>query len=475
MLGSWWFCHRSAMQLLAKRQTTAPAALSNAAHLLRRAAWGGTPAEIEAAASQPLAATVDALLDQRNAPLAGSPNVRPVGDRPFGNTELNLWWWNLVTSSPTPAIERLMWFWQGHFATSTDKVEYAHLMHRQYVTLRRLSLGRFEDLLMAMTLDPAMNLWLDLHLSEVGSPNENFARELLELFSMGVNNGYTQDDVVDAGRALTGYRLRYNRTNSYVVDTDLWPEFHDHGIKTVLGSTGALNAREVVSAIVATRESSEFIARRLWLRYAGNEPDDVVIAQIADQIAGNGTIKAGLRTLLTHDAFYSDEVRHSLVAQPVEILIRVARNFDHPITRVDVNSLNINDNGEILDDIWGAESINWWATLMGQPPTAPPNVAGWPHNDAWLDANRSAARVRAARDLGWSIFGDGQPRSDVADWMLGIEDPRQLADAILRQLGLVEWSDETFEAVVTAANADGWISHDFAFTTAFVSPEVVLS
>ena len=213
----------------------------NAAHLLRRAACGGTPDEIARVTDEGIEATVDRLLDPSDAPPFPRPH-RIRGEQPFEEWILGAAWMRLAATSPTPAIERLSWVWQGHFATGVSKVEWTDLLHAQWAMLRHRSLGRFDDLLHAVVHDAAMNLYLDLHTSVAGRPNENFAREVMELFSMGAGRGYTQSDVVEAGRAFTGYGIEYDRTIHRAIGSRLLPALHDTGTKRILGSTGAFAA-----------------------------------------------------------------------------------------------------------------------------------------------------------------------------------------------------------------------------------------
>ncbi|MEZ5280120.1 MAG: DUF1800 family protein [Acidimicrobiales bacterium] len=446
----------------------------NVAHLFRRAAWGATPEQISAwADGGDIEKLVRALLDWNAAPPAGSPHRRTQGDSVILDHEFHLWWWHLAVTSPTPAIERLAWFWHGHFATSLRKVEWADLMHQHMVMLRRHSLGGIDEILSAVTHDPAMNIWLDLHLSEVGAPNENYARELLELFSMGAGNGYGQLDVAQAARALTGYALRYEE-QWRPMGTQLLPELHDFGRKTFLGVTGDLSADDLIATITARPECPEFIATRLWTRYAGTQPTPQTLAPIASALAGpDGSIHDGLVTLLTSPEFYSNEVMTGLVTQPVEILVRTARNFEIDMLDPNGRAFDYGDDGDLENpEVWDSLAISWWAERMGQEPAYPPNVGGWAHNEPWLDANRSAARLVVGREIGWHIV---ESESRIAQRLAAHTSPKRLAEAVLRQFGLVEWSEDTVDAVATAAAADGWIAVEHAIAAAFVSPEVVLA
>ncbi|MEM7338268.1 MAG: DUF1800 domain-containing protein [Actinomycetota bacterium] len=447
----------------------------NAAHLLRRAAWGGRPDEILQVVDVGIEAAVDALLDPSQAPVVGEP-VRFGGIEPYSPVEFESWFVRLAATSPTPAIERLAWFWSGHFATGIEKVEFVDLMHRQLVMLRRLGLGRFDDLLKAVTRDAAMNIWLDLNLSTVGNPNENFARELMELFSMGIDNGYTQSDVVNAARALTGYQLTDHEGTGRVVGTTLHAALHDHGLKTLFGETGPFDGDDVVDMITNRRECHEFIARRMWHRYAGTSPAAQVVSTLANAFGARLSIDDLLRTMLTLPQFYDDDVQAGLVSQPLESIVRVVRGFDLPV--YDAEALSIEEADETTGPNqmppWIIES---WGETMGQRLASPPNVAGWPHNAAWLDSNRAAGRLVAGIEMGHAVAEYESPALERL-WS-SIGDGARLTAELMAGMGVVEWTAETESAIAAAAGShtvdDPYQSLVAAFAVAFTSPEVTLA
>jgi uncharacterized protein (DUF1800 family) len=446
----------------------------NAAHLLRRVGWGGTGAEIDRVAREGIEASVDRLLDVSGAPPAGEPG-RSRGEAPYSEEALLLWFVHLAVTSPTPALERLLWFWHGHFATSLEKVEFADLLHRQWVTLRRLAMGRLDDLLVAMTHDPAMNVWLDLHTSVVGRPNENYARELLELFSMGAGNGYTQADVVEAARALTGYGLRYDPRADRPVDARLDPALHDYGAKTFLGRRGDFDVEDIVGIVVERPECHRFVAGRFWLRYAGTEPSDGVLDELATALASRLRIDDLLRALLTHPRFYADEVRSGLVGQPVEILCRTLRGFEIPT--VDIADRTLDEVEAALGDEHVSLQLLGWFEGMGQWPGFPPNVGGWPHNRAWLGSNRAAGRLLVGDEIGWYLAEADTPVGDELRLAAAGGDGAELAAALFRRFGVVEWSADTAAGIAAATTngSDRASAVAAAFAVAFTSPEVTLA
>lgn len=442
---------------------------TNVAHLLRRAGWGGNPSEIASAATAGVGPTIDRLLDVEAAPPGGDA-FRTDGLEAYDPVEFTIWWYHLATTSSTAGVERLAWFWHGHFATAIQKVRYPSLLRDQLVTLRRHGQGRFDDLLELMSRDTAMNIWLDLHTSVVSRPNENFARELMELFSLGVDGGYTQTDVSEAGRAFTGYALmRDPDVPRRPIGTELRPELHDHGVKTVLGTTGVLDGSDVIQAIVARPECHRFIVRRLWERYAGTEPDDGLVERLAAVFATRLDVGDAVRELLAAEEFYRPEVKAGLVAQPVETLVRTLRNFD-----LDVPDLS----GTPLDDApqdvrRDARRVVQWSRLLGQMPGFPPNVGGWPHNEGWLTSDRAAGRLTVGLQIGQVFASSDTPLAD----QFRDTSRDDLAEALLHQFGLVEWSEATLAAARTTATAASSVSDALASTFAlvFTSPEVTLT
>ncbi|MEM9513393.1 MAG: DUF1800 domain-containing protein [Actinomycetota bacterium] len=459
----------------------------NAAHLWRRAAFGATPEQIDDTIRNGIEATVESMFDHRRAVDAGGP-LRFPGEQPYDTEHLNLWFIRLAATSPMPAIEKLTWFWHGHFATNVDKFENPELLHAQLLTFRRYGLGRFDDLLKLMARDPAMVIWLDLDQSIVGRPNENYARELMELFSLGVDGGYHQFDVVNAGRAFTGYTL----SGDYPPIVSLNAGLHDDGVKTILGSTGNLDGDDVVDLIVARPECHRFIASRMWMRYAGTSPPPEVLDFLAAAFASRLRIADLLAAMFTHPAFYADDVRAGLVSQPIETAVALVRGLG--LDLVDVRTTAVGDDGDEDDavdeegDAGGGDSdrgarLPWFVLIamledMGQFIGHPPNVGGWPHNEPWLDATRSAGRLNAAITFAESIEIDevqSAPLQRIRD--AAGRSPNNAAAVIFAALGVVEWSADTESAIVAALSAPDTDVGPLAtaLAVAITSPEVILS
>ena len=444
---------------------------SNASHLWRRAAFGATPDQIEQTVSDGIEATVATMFDHTRAPVAGAPKP-DIGLHRFDTPAINLWFLTLASTSPTPAIERLMWFWHGHFATDPDKFEGPEALHAQLMTFRHHGLGRLDDLLKLMHRDPAMIAWLDLHLSVAGSPNENYARELLELFSLGVDGGYTQRDVVEIARAFTGSTIVHDRP--FVAELN--PALHDDGAKSILGQTGHFDGDDVIDLIVRRPQCHRFIATRFWTRYAGPDPNPSVIDDLAAALAQDLLIKDLLVALFTHPAFYEAEVMDGLIAQPVETTANALRGFDADL--MDIRTTSWLEAEEREDDF----DFPFFVPIhmledMDQLVGHPPNVGGWPHNDPWIDATRATGRLNAGIRFAESIVERPSPIiTEIA--AAARRGPRSAVAAIFAAFGITDWSASTEESLVTALTtpADGNASPlATAIAVAFTSPEVTLS
>jgi uncharacterized protein (DUF1800 family) len=311
--------------------------------------------------------------------------------------ELRGWWVGEMLSTPSPLTERMTLFWHNHFVSGQQKVKLAGLMYRQNVTLRTNALGNFGAMLHAVARDPAMIVYLDSAQNRKGAPNENFARELMELFTLGEGN-YGERDVKEAARAFTGWSLDRER-GEFVFRRAL----HDYGPKTVLGRTGNFDGNDVIDILLAQPSTAEFVSRKLWREFVSPEPDTAEVTRVAARFRDSGyDIKAALYALLTSDAFYARENRGALVKSPIDLVVGTLRQFGmHP-----------------TDTIPFAVA----AAGMGQNLFAPPNVRGWPGQETWINTSSLLARkqfldrlMRAdggAADMPQSMPGDTMMASD---------------------------------------------------------------
>src|SRR5579885_1868288 len=260
--------------------TEAPWNLPRVGHLYRRAAFGATYAELEAGLKASPEVLIDQLLkggpglsefDAEMAPLA--QNLARYNDV----AHLRAWWLARRLHSPHPLQEKITLFWHNHFATSFAKVQSTRFMLGQYELLRRHALGRFSELLRAMSSDPAMLIWLDGRDSKKGNPNENYARELMELFSLGIGH-YTEKDVREAARAFTGWEIQGTKA---VFNA----QQHDDGVKTVLGQTGNWNADDIVRICLEQKSAAPFLVAKLYRFFISETaaPSPELLAPLAQQ------------------------------------------------------------------------------------------------------------------------------------------------------------------------------------------------
>jgi uncharacterized protein (DUF1800 family) len=258
-------------------------------------------------------------------------------------------------------------FWHNHFVSSQQKVRSPQLMYRQNALLRRHALGSFRDMLHAVARDPAMVIYLDSANNRKGSPNENFAREVMELFTLGEGN-YTEADVKEAARAFTGWSIDID-TGEFLFR----PAAHDDGVKTVLGRTGALQGDAVLDILLEQPQTGEFVAAKLWREFVSRNPDPAEVKRVGRVFRDSGyDIRAALRAVLVSDAFYAPQNRAALIKSPVDLVVGTLRQFGFK-------------TGEVMPFVFTANQL-------GQSLFAPPNVKGWPGGEAWINSTTLLGR-----------------------------------------------------------------------------------
>ncbi|CAE6825339.1 hypothetical protein R69749_03739 [Paraburkholderia domus] len=287
---------------------------------------------------------------------------------------LRAWWVREMLSTPSPLTERMTLFWHNHFTSGQDKVQYPQQMAQQNMLLRRDALGNFGELLHDVAKDPAMLQYLDGASNRKGKPNENFAREVMELFTLGEGH-YTQRDVSEAARAYTGWSLDPD-TQAYVWRANQ----HDDGDKTVLGQTGPFDGDQVLDILLARPETATFVTTKLWREFVSDTPDPARIAPIAAQFrASHYDIKVALRGLLMSDAFWNDDDRGVLVKSPAEFVVGTLRAFD----------IGYDNTGPFAAQI----------RTLGENLFYPPNVKGWPGGTIWINSSTLLARKQFVEQL----------------------------------------------------------------------------
>jgi uncharacterized protein (DUF1800 family) len=373
-----------------------------AAHLLDRAGFGGTPADIDSLVLMGPGKAVDSfihadddgdlfpkpqmlmpaerLVYKQREKAATTEEQRREIRKELGKEDytsmlnLRLWWLNRMRYTAAPLQEKATLFWHGHFATSNAKVNDSYMMWQQNETLRRYALGKFPDMLKAMSRDPAMIRWLDLGQSRKDHPNENFAREVMELFSLGEGH-YTEKDIQESAKAFTGYRIDYQTGYFRFQEKDF-----DPGTKTFFDKSGPFTGDDIIDAIVAQPQCARFIGKKLWVFFVSENPPEETITGIAELLLSNGyDIGATLATIFSSAAFYSPHAVHHQIKSPVQWIMQTTKMLEIPLpdARVLENSL----------------------AALGQVVFAPPNVKGWDGGRAWISASSLLYRYNMAAYL----------------------------------------------------------------------------
>jgi uncharacterized protein (DUF1800 family) len=390
------------------------------ARVLRRAGFGATGPQIDAVVEQDLPTYLDGALSSDPDTDPGAlatpmPQLQAPTSRPGRNATraarkqfnrqlaeesaaLSTWWISRMVAVEQPVHEKLTLLWHNHFATSARKVRVAAYMAAQNQKLRTLSLGDFRTLAYAMLTDAAMLRWLDGQQNTAKAANENLAREFMELFALGHGNGYTEADVRESARALTGW----------VIDPDgqtrLTPKRHDARSKTLLGVTGDLDAAAYCDAVLAQPNSAPYVAGRLWQQLAsdaGASPE--ALGRTVTAYGPNRDLKALTMSILTDPEFLGSNA--TVVNTPVEWLVGVIRALNVPA-----------DDAKIIMAL----------KALGQQPFYPPDVGGWPHGQPWLSTATAGVRMRTAATLAknadLSTIEQANPgdRLDAAGHLFGI-------------------------------------------------------
>ncbi len=350
-----------------------PAPSQTIAHLLRRAGFGALPDEIQHFSALGFAGAVNELLNPQNVPDDLDQRLQSLNLDLTTVPGQQQWWIMRMLYTKRPLQEKMALFWHGLLTSSYQKIggrrNYRFILN-QNTFLRDHAFDTFDNILLGITLDPAMMWWLDLRLSKKNAPNENYARELMELFTLGVNGGYTQDDVHNAARALTGVILQ--RDGTVVFD----PNQHDAGQKTLLGQTGTFDYRDVIRIVAAHPAAGPHLSTRLLQFFVNESPSDADVKTLSDVYYASGhNVQDVMRALLMLPSFQAASSYRARLKSPAEFTIGAVRQ------------LQIASQGQGL-----ATAME----LMGQILFAPPNVAGWPGDESssvWMNTGTWITRV----------------------------------------------------------------------------------
>ena len=418
------------------------------ARLLHRFSFGPTPGQYSEYLQRGLEATQEAVLQHGVAdpgldsigeltlpnlgpfPVSGTPAWTTFWNDIYGGTNtMDAWWLDRMTLAHYPLTERMTWFWHGHFATAISKVIYPLPMLVQNKSQRSLALGDFRDLAKAMVLDGALNFWLDNEDNYSFAPNENLAREFMELFTLGVGT-FTQDDVTAAAKALTGYS-----TVLWTGEVTYDPKGHYSEPVNILGTTARLDGPGFAELAVSQHQNAKFITDRLWYRFVSSTttpPADLMASFSRRNVAE-------LVSALVHSSAWTNPA-NSLVKSPVEWFVGACRAMRVQPSKLDPTNLF------------------WDLSQMGQIPFDPPNVGGWPSGQAWLSSAALQYKFEVAQMI--VAAGDLSPLSVPAS---------KRVQACANWLGIPEWSRRTGTTLAAASD-----SSEFA-VAALCSPEFLVS
>lgn len=410
-----------------------------AAHLLRRASFGGTVEEADNFYDLGLDKAVERLLSDS----VDEPDLTPPVTDPQEaerrrelqrtrrqNLEMNrqeagafqkamretlaemrFWWLQRMRDERFAANEKLVLFWHGHFATSQVKVRFNHVMLGQNQKFRQLGMGPFPELCAAMAKDAAMLIWLDGRQSTKKAPNENFAREVMELFTLGEGH-YTEDDVRMAARCFTGWTVKMETGQAQFV-----PRRFDEGRKKLFGKSGDFNSDEAVTLICDQPRCAEFLAAKLWEFYAYPQPEPALVKSLANHYRANGmSTRHLLQMIFTHPEFYSERALGCQIKSPVQWLVQSSRELSRQV-------------------LTPGSALPLLAEL-GQNLFEPPSVKGWDGGRAWINSGTLIRRSNSALLLTTAAppWPEGDSPEHTAWLRVAPEETRTDASALIRRL-----------------------------------------
>ncbi|KAA0236156.1 MAG: DUF1800 domain-containing protein [Armatimonadetes bacterium] len=389
------------------------------AHLLRRFGLGASQAEMKRYSALGLHKTIDALLqyDPKKAPEVSPFEFVFVNNQnmvDFNPARLSAWWGLQFVLTDQPLQERLALFWHDHFAVSASKVENSLMMLKYLNLLREGGIGNFRQLIGDLTADPAMLRWLDGETSVKGRPNENFAREVMELFTLGVGN-YTERDVAELARAFTGWGLRVafrygtpaaNRAQLVesmesgrpFVAAAYSPDFHDDGPKTVLGKTARFDTDSALDHLVSRPRTAQYLATKLWEYFAYPNPEPRVVERVAKSfVDGKYEMKAVLLTIATTPEFWSEKCVRKQVKCPIDFVVPPLRQLGFAELALKQRPTNAGPSKPIEGPLLSlAGAVESMTRRMGLRLLFPPDVAGWNWGDGWISPAMMMERLKYA-------------------------------------------------------------------------------
>jgi len=338
-------------------------------HLLRRAGFGYNPAELEYYKHRGYERTLSELLEPDKVDNSKLDSAVEMQQFDFTRLDdLKRWWIYRMAYTQRPLEEKMALFWHGHFATSNRKVNNPYSMYMQNLIFRKSGMGNFHDLLLSVSKDPAMIVWLDNQQNRKGKPNENYAREVMELFSLGIGN-YTEADIKEGARAFTGWQTKPDGFFFNAKD-------HDSGDKNFLSERGNFNGDDIIAILSRKPATANFLATKMCKFFVADNPSEDIVSDTAKAYKPNGNnIRNMLETIFTHPQFLSKESYHAKIKSPTELVIGTIKGLQ--ITKLDSDLPN-------------------QMSRMGQSLFEPPTVKGWDGGQAWVSTDLMMERFNFA-------------------------------------------------------------------------------
>ena len=360
-------------------------------HLLRRAAFGPTVKRLDDGRDKSVSQVLDGLLnfDAEDDPFESSVESLEGFVNFTEPRSVASYWFYRMLNSPHPLQERVALFWHNRFATGAGKVDNGRLMHEQIQLFREKGLGDYRELVVALGRDPAMLIWLDGQSNRKGKPNENYAREVMELFTLGIGN-YTEKDVQELARCFTGWSVKDEQA---VFD----PKQFDSGEKQVLGQDGNFDSESAVDVLLAQPAASKYLAWNLLREFVHPEPTDEQVDHYAKRVIANDwNIRKTLREMLASRLFFSDWAYRSRIKGPVELAVGAGLAM----------------GGKVSTDF-----LRESCQRLGQNLLYPPNVKGWPGDKVWINANTVLLRFNFAMQMATQRQREFVRKDDLSDWL----------------------------------------------------------
>jgi len=450
-------------------------------HLLSRTMFGPKYPEIKEASENSLEIKLSSILSTVSLPdppgewvnepapqwdaLTGEEIQELIGQYREWMWDLRYWWMKGMMQNPINIQEMITLFWHNYFATAQSKVFYPQAMYQQNSIFREYGLGNFKELLRQVTFGPAMMIWLDIHQSKDVEPNENFPRELLELFTMGVDN-YTQNDIVEAARAFTGYRTDGVETNYSFEEAAgsgwWWDEWHDFDSKTFLGQTGHWNGDDIINIIMEQDATAVHICTRLYKWFVYQNVDETVVNEMANILRNNDyNIATVLYFLFSTEHFYDENFRGADIQNPLTLMQGLIRKCG--MEEFDFSIVSFIHSQEFL----------------GMLPLEPPDVSGWPGYRSWINSITLPVRKVQASSVitGQSPWGNFDVTTNVralAQSMYDQNEEGYASEQIVRKLGFLFFGNplsENLEERMLSVLLDGAEPYDWAINAPLNNPQ----